>query len=81
MLSDREKIAMFYGAVISMTMDYVKTNPNKANKLFQFGLRECVKLYIKDGETNNHADFVNELTHYADKVKPSFTQSEKRQFA
>jgi len=81
MLSDNEKIAMFYGAVLTMSLEYVKSDPNKANKLFQYGLRECIKLYINDGEKNNHSKFVNDLTHYADKIKPQFTQSEKRQFA
>jgi len=81
MLSDNEKIAMFYGAILNMSSEFVKSNPNKANKLFQFGLRECIRLYIKDGDNNNHESFVNSLTAYADTVKPQLTESEKRQFA
>jgi len=81
MLSENEKIAMFYGAVLTMSSEYAKTNPDKANRLFQFGLRQCIKLYIKDGETNNHSKLVNELVHYTDKIKPEFTQSEKQELA
>jgi len=81
MLSEREKLAMFYGAVLSISSDYAKTDIDKANRFFDFGIRECVRLYIKDGETNNHKDFVNELTRYSKVVKPDYSAQEKRQYA
>jgi len=81
MLSEREKLAMFYGAILSISSDYAKTDMKKANRFFDFGMRECIRLYIKDGENNNHKDFVNELTEYSKVVRPDFSQKEKRQYA
>jgi len=81
MLSEREKLAMFYGAVLSISSDYAKSDIDKANRFFNFGIRECIRLYIKGGEKNNHKDFVNELTEYSKVVKPEFSIKEKRQYA
>jgi len=81
MLSDNEKIAMFYGSVLAMSINYYDKDLNKANKFFQFALRECIKLYISDGEKNNHSDYVNDITHFCDSIKPEFSPKEKRQYA
>jgi len=81
MLSDREKIAMYYGSVLAMSINHYDKDLNKANSFFQFALRECIKLYISDGEKNNHKDYVNDITHYCDSIKPEFSPKEKRQYA
>jgi len=81
MLSDREKIAMFYGSILAMSINHYDKDIDKANKFFQYALRECIKLYISDGEKNNHGDYVNAITKYCDGIKPEYSPKEKRQYA
>ena len=81
MLSDNEKIAMFYGSTLAMSINHYGKDIDKANDFFQYALRECIKLYINDGEKNNHKQFVNDMTHFCDTIKPEFSPKEKRQYA